>query len=81
MCFISAGPPFPEDHSDAGAEDYMNERHSRLTGLAESMSLSRVAESDLLPSLQKEDESEGPGVQNAAWRISRMFLHAFTVSA
>ena len=79
MCFISAGPPFPEDHSAGGAEDYMNERHSRLTDLAESMSLSRVAESELLPSLQKEDES--PGVQNAAWRISRMFLHAFTVSA
>lgn len=78
MCFISAGPPFPEAHGAGGAEDYMNERHSRLTDLAESMSPSWVARSELLPSFQGQDESEGPGVQNASvlgvsWRPFWMF--------
>lgn len=72
MCFMSAGPPLPQAHGAGGAEDYENERHSRLTDLAESMSPSWVAGSELLPSLQKQDESEEPGVQNATWRISRI---------
>lgn len=73
MCFMSAGPPCPEAHGAGGAEDYMSERHSRLTDLAESMSPSSwVAGSELLQSLQKQDESEEPGVQNA-WRPFWMF--------